>query len=230
MSTISRLKDPEYYIDFDEACVYHGKEVVAEITSETQLEMLRNFALKPHRAIEHDAIEKTIWNVTANNLVSDSTVYSLISKIRRIHPKIKESIKTVPKGYIYCGQEMRKNNFSAYNIDPSSEQIVVRSVSFDDLLDTKYDAYGVASTMLKKYHWAYIGDPNTPDAETVYINAIADYLKKNRESFKFLVNAKNEIVDFFYLYHVPKQMLRMELLTLADNSIKVSITPNSVFQ
>lgn len=116
MGCISRLKDQKYYIDFDSCCVVDDAgNVVAEITSSIQLNILSYLADNPEIWLKKDSIICHCWPGNPDaDYVTDDTFYGKICEIRRIHPKIKESIVSRRNiGYKYHGQRKEdKNNIS----------------------------------------------------------------------------------------------------------------------
>lgn len=111
MSWISRLKDPKYYIDFDSGYIFdEAGNIVAEITSSTQINILLYLADHPEKWLKKDGIIRNCWPDNADaEYVSDSTFYKTIFDTKHIHSKVEESIESKRNlGYKYHGH--RKEN------------------------------------------------------------------------------------------------------------------------
>ncbi|MBR5539376.1 MAG: hypothetical protein IKU61_05700 [Clostridia bacterium] len=98
MSRISKLKDPEYHIDFDEKEVFHGNERVAKIQNR-HLNILELLAKNAGRLVKKEVIISSCLEYT-----SDSNYYNAFTHIRRhIHKKVEESIEKCSGGFRYLG-------------------------------------------------------------------------------------------------------------------------------
>ena len=90
MARISYLKDKDFYINFDEACIYHAEQIVAEISSAIQLRLLEYMATNAMQWLSRDMLSSR-W---PEGVYSESTFYSTISHIRDIHPALSEAIES----------------------------------------------------------------------------------------------------------------------------------------
>lgn len=105
MSSISRLKDRRYYIDFAAACIRdENGEVVARTKSPINRKVLRYFADHPGVWLAKDDIIPVCWPDHPDaNSVEDGTFWRKIHDVRKIHTKVEESIDSSRMGYMYLG-------------------------------------------------------------------------------------------------------------------------------
>ena len=111
MSWISKLKDRNYYIDFDSGYIYdETNTVVAEITSPIQLNILLYFADHPEIWLKKDGIISSCWpDMAGAQYITDGTFYKQMHGVRHIHIKVEESIESSRgMGYKYHGLPREK--------------------------------------------------------------------------------------------------------------------------
>lgn len=139
MGWISKLKDTNYYIDFDSGCIYENDKVVAEITSPIQVNILLYFSEHPEMWLKKDGIITNCWPDAASaDNVTDGTFYKQIHNVTHIHVKVGESIESRRSmGYKYHGARREKKGEEAVpasaaeevrNTNEKKRKIVTRSV------------------------------------------------------------------------------------------------------
>lgn len=108
MIQTSRLKDPKYYVNLNEGCVYCGDEVVAEINSAIHLQILDYLSRNPKQWLSKNLIIENCW---PDRFVEDNTFYPTISHLRAIHPAVADSIESKKgQGYKYHGLKQEEKH------------------------------------------------------------------------------------------------------------------------
>lgn len=136
MAWLSRLKDSNYYINFDEGCVYCGNTIVAEINSSTHMEILTYLSNNPRLWLSSDSIIDNCWS---DHYTALNTFYSTISKLRGIHPEIAKSIESKKgMGYRYLGQKRECCNVESVQKEQSAPALPIstnaESLAYDALM------------------------------------------------------------------------------------------------
>lgn len=130
MSRISKLKDAEYYIDFDEKEVFHGDESVARIQPR-HLNILECLARNAGRLTKKETIISSCLEFT-----SDNNYYNNTSYIRKhIHEKVGESIEKCSGGFRYHGgpiteEDVRRIDGGERIITDKEDELLARTVLY----------------------------------------------------------------------------------------------------
>ena len=128
MSRISKLKDAEYHIDFDEKEVFHAGECVAKIQNR-HLNILELLAKNAGHLVKKEVIISSCMPYT-----SDSNYYNAFTNIRHIHKKVEESIEKCSGGFRYLGgpiteEDVRRIESGVSVVTEFEDELLRRSVA-----------------------------------------------------------------------------------------------------
>lgn len=214
MACLSFLKNAEYYINFDEGCVYCGNTIVAEINSPTYMRILEYLATNPKLWLSSDSIIDNCW---PDRYAALSTFYSTISKLKSIHPEIDNSIDSKKgMGYRYLGQKREQYNVASVtsstspnvtphvsNKSPGTLQsahlaqkndslhaqvlfdpVAVRTATYYDLLQHGYTRETIGEALVQNDYQLYNIAPENEGTPAQW----QEYLSSFPETFQYIVD------------------------------------------
>ena len=236
MPWISYLSNPDYYIHFDEACIYCGDTIVAEISSAKHRQILEYFADRPTYWHTTNDIIEALWDGPAS--LNENTFYVTMAKLKGIHPELRKSIASKKgSGYHYLGQKrmyVEPAPKSTYPPSPQKAESVaaptyppfdpsaVQTATYYELLQHGYTGSSIAAALVQNdYKLYHIAPENEGDAAQWQ-----EYLTAFPETFQYIVDKNSWAIvgNFSFLSVTDAQAEQILSGTFLEKDLHPAIT------